>query len=89
MQIRIWGTPQENQDMIDILQKELQDKIKIISSPYMSKNNSTQRVYMEIDLENKNYRKISVPNRNSQTESNTFNEISFFEEMKKRIDRDS
>ena len=89
MQVRIWGTPQENQDMIDILQKELQDKIKIISSPYMFKNNSTQRVYMEIDLENKNYRKISVPNRNSQTESNTFNEIAFFEEMKKRIDRDS
>ena len=89
MQIRIWGTPQENQDMIYILQKELQDKIKIISSPYMSKNNSTQRVYMEIDLENKNYRKISVPNRNSQTENNTFNEIAFFEEMKKGIDRDS
>lgn len=50
MQIRLWGTLQENTDMINLLQRELQNKIKIISSPYMSKNNETHRIYMEIDL---------------------------------------
>lgn len=87
MQVRIWGTKQENEAMINILRKGLNDKIKIISSPYVSTNNSTQRVYIEIDLENKNYRKHPVPNRNSQTGNNTFNETSFFEEIERRIYR--
>ena len=89
MQVRIWGIPQENQEMIDILQKELQDKIKIISSPYVSKNNNTQRIYIEIDLENRNYRKHPTPTDNSKMEVSQFNEKDFFKEIEKRIDRDS
>ena len=89
MQVRIWGTLQENQAMIDILQKELQDKIKIISSPYVSKNNNTQRIYIEIDLENRNYRKHPTPTDNSKMEVSQFNEKDFFKEIEKRIDRDS
>ena len=57
MQIRLWGTPEENKEMIRLLQQKLEDKIKIISSPYLSKNNNMQRIYVEIDLENRNYRK--------------------------------
>ena len=87
MQVRIWGTPQENQYMINILQKELQDKIKIISSAYQSKNNSTQRIYLEIDLENRNYRKLPKQTDTTKAEISKFNENAFFEEIKKRIDR--
>ena len=53
MQVRIWGTPQENEVMLQILRKGLNDKIKVVSSPYLSKNNNTQRIYVEIDLENR------------------------------------
>ena len=60
MQIRLWGTPEENQEMIDRLQNNLENKIKIISTPYRSANSVTQRVYVEIDLENKNYRKQAI-----------------------------
>lgn len=84
MQVRIWGTLQENQAMIDLIKKELKEKVKIISSPYPSKNNPTQRVYLEIDLENRNYRKHPAKNNNSQ-----FKEDDFFEEIKKRIDSSS
>ena len=84
MQVRIWGIPQENQEMIDLIKKELKEKVKIISSPYPSKNNPTQRVYLEIDLENRNYRKHPAKNNNSQ-----FKEDAFFEEIKKRIDSSS
>ena len=84
MQIRLWGTTQENQAMIDLIKKELKEKVKIISSPYPSKNNPTQRVYLEIDLENRNYRKHPAKNNNSQ-----FKEDTFFEEIKKRIDSSS
>ena len=66
MQVRIWGTPQENQAMIDLIKKELKEKVKIISSAYQSKNNNTQRIYIEIDLENRNYRKHPAKNNNSQ-----------------------
>lgn len=84
MQVRIWGTLQENQAMIDLIKKELKEKVKIISSPYPSKNNPTQRVYLEIDLENRNYRKHPAKNNNSQ-----FKEDAFFEEIKKIIDSSS
>ena len=84
MQIRLWGTTQENQAMIDLIKKELKEKVKIISSPYPSKNNPTQRVYLEIDLENRNYRKHPAKNNNSQ-----FKDDTFFEEIKKRIDSSS
>lgn len=40
MQIRLWGTTQENQAMIDLIKKELKEKVKIISSPYPSKKQS-------------------------------------------------
>lgn len=60
MQIRLWGTPEENQEMIELLRNDLEDKIKIISSPYRSANGVTQRVYVEIDLENKNYSKHAI-----------------------------
>ena len=89
MQVRIWGTPQENEAMINILRKGLNDKIKIISSPYVSKNNNTQRIYIEIDLENRNYRKHPTPTDNSKMEVSQFNEKDFFKEIEKRIDRDS
>ena len=83
MQIRLWGTTQENKEMIDLLKRELKEKIKIVSAPYVSKNN-TQRIYIEIDLENRNYRKHPAKNNNSQ-----FKEDTFFEEIKKRIDSSS
>ena len=60
MQIRLLGTPDENERMIELLQNNLEDKIKIISAPYRSANGVTQRVYVEIDLENKNYRKHAI-----------------------------
>ena len=68
MQLRLWGFPEEIQEIIDLLQRELKDKIKIISSPYVSKNNNTQRIYIEIDLENRNYRKHLTPTDNSKME---------------------
>lgn len=89
MQIRIWGTTQENEAMIDLIKKELKEKVKIISSPYPSKNNPTQRVYLEIDLDNKNYRKLPTQINDSKTEKSQFDESSFFEEIKKRIDSSS
>ena len=89
MQVRIWGTPQENQAMIDLIKKELKEKVKIISSPYPSKNNPTQRVYLEIDLDNKNYRKLPTQTNDSKTEKSQFDESNFFEEIRKRIDSSS
>ena len=89
MQIRLWGTTQENNEIINLLQQKLEDKIKIISSPYVSKNNNTQRIYIEIDLENRNYRKHPTPTDNSKKEVSQFNEKDFFKEIEKRIDRDS
>ena len=50
MQIRLWGTENENKETIDILQNALGDRIKIISSPYPSKGNPTQRIYIEADI---------------------------------------
>ena len=87
MQIRLWGTTQENQAMIDLIKKELKEKVKIISSPYPSKNNSTQRVYLEIDLDNKNYRKHPTQSGDSKTEATQFDESKFFDEIKKRIEQ--
>lgn len=57
MQIRLMGTPKENTEMIEILKTSLGDKIKIISSPYSNRNNNSERVYIEVDLQNANYRK--------------------------------
>ena len=50
MQIRLWGTENENKETIDILQNALGERIKIISPPYPSKGNKTQRIYLEVDL---------------------------------------
>ena len=85
MQIRLWGTAEENKDILNLLQQELQDKIKIVSSPYPSKNNATQRIYIEIDLENKNYRKNPETSDNFEVESPKFKEQAIFEEIEKRI----
>jgi hypothetical protein len=85
MQIRLWGIPEENKYILELLQRELKDKIKIISSVYQSKNNNTQRIYIEIDLENKNYRKYPTQTGDSKTEKKQFNEPALFEEIKKRI----
>lgn len=97
MQIRLWGIPQENTAMINLLQRELKDKIKIISSPYTSKINETQRIYMEIDLQNRNYRKHPIQKngtnmastrlliKSPNSENATFNEDAFFAEIEKRI----
>lgn len=43
--------------MIELLWSNLGDKIQIISSPYPAKNNNTQRIYVEVDLENKIFRR--------------------------------
>ena len=87
MQVRVWGTPEENQEIIDLLQREIKDKIKIISSVYQSKNNNTQRIYIEIDLVNKNYRKYPTQTGDSKTEKTQFNEPALFDEIKKRIEQ--
>ena len=84
MQVRLWGFPEENNEIINLLQQKLEDKIKIISSPYPSKNNSTQRVYLEIDLDNKNYRKHPTQSGDSKTEATQFDESKFFDEIKKK-----
>ena len=73
MQIRLFGTEEENVKMIEILQSALENKIKIISPPYSSRNNNTQRIYIEIDLENRNYRKEE------------FSEKEFFDNLTKRF----
>lgn len=57
MQIRLMGTPKENEEMVEILKGTLGDKIKIISSPYRNRNNDSERIYIEVDLEDKDYRK--------------------------------
>lgn len=99
MQIRIWGTTQENTKIINLLKRELKGRIKMISSPYLSKNNKTQRIYIEIDLQNQNYRKH--PKRENETnmastkqsipslksENMEFDENTFFEEIEKRINQ--
>ena len=87
MQVRIWGTLQENQAMIDLIKKELKEKVKIISSPYPSKNNPMQRVYLEIDLDNKNYRKHPTQTNDSKAEKSQFDESKFFKEIKNRIEQ--
>jgi hypothetical protein len=60
MQIRIWGTSEENIEMIELLKSSLGEKVKIVSQPYPSVNGVTQRIYLEIDLENKNYKKCPI-----------------------------
>ena len=77
MQIRLWGTEKENAEMIEILKKSLCDKIKIISSPYRSEGNDTERIYIEIDLKNINYRKTA--------NQKGFSDDAFFEELNKRF----
>lgn len=87
MQLRLWGFPEENTYILKLLQRELEDKIKIISSAYQSKNNNTQRIYIEIDLENRNYRKHPTQSGDSKTEATQFDESKFFDEIKKRIEQ--
>ena len=60
MQVRLWGTPDENQEMMEFLRHNLDDKIKIISAPYSSASGLTQRIYIEIDLQNQDYRKYPI-----------------------------
>lgn len=57
MQIRLMGTPSENNEIIEILKGTLGDKIKIVSSPYRNRGNEQERIYIEIDLKNTDYRK--------------------------------
>ena len=86
MQLRLWGFPEENTYILKLLQRELKEKIKIVSAPYVSKNN-TQRIYIEIDLENRNYRKHPTQSGDSKTEVTQFDESKFFDEIKKRIEQ--
>ena len=60
MQVRLWGTPDENMAMIEVLKSNLGEKVKIISAPYLSASDRTQRIYIEIDLQNQNYRKYPI-----------------------------
>lgn len=57
MQLRLMGTTSENKEMIEILKTSLDDKIKIISSPYRNRGNEQERIYIEIDLKNIDYKK--------------------------------
>jgi hypothetical protein len=45
MQIRIWGTSEENIEMIELLKSSLGEKVKIVSQPYPSVNGVTQRIF--------------------------------------------
>ena len=83
------GSPARKSSDDRFNKKELKEKVKIISSPYPSKNNPTQRVYLEIDLDNKNYRKLPTQTNDSKTEKSQFDESNFFEEIRKRIDSSS
>ena len=60
MQVRLWGTPDENMAMIEVLKSNLGEKVKIISAPYLSASDRTQRIYIEIDLQNQNYRRYPI-----------------------------
>ena len=60
MQVRLWGTPDENMEMIEVLKSNLGEKVKIISAPYLSASDRTQRIYIEIDLQNQNYRRYPI-----------------------------
>ena len=60
MQLRLWGTLEENQEMIEVLKSNLGEKVKIISASYSSASGLTQRIYIEIDLQNQNYRKYPI-----------------------------
>ena len=44
MQLRLWGTLEENQEMIEVLKSNLGEKVKIISAPYSSASGLTQRI---------------------------------------------
>ena len=46
--------------MIEVLKSNLGEKVKIISAPYSSASGLTQRIYIEIDLQNQNYRKYPI-----------------------------
>jgi hypothetical protein len=45
MQIRIWGTSEENIEMIELLKSSLGEKVKIVSQPYPSVNGVTQCIF--------------------------------------------
>ena len=60
MQVRLWGTPDENMEMLEVLKSNLGEKVKIISAPYLSASDRTQRIYIEIDLQNRNYRRYPI-----------------------------
>ena len=46
--------------MIEVLKSNLGEKVKIISAPYLSASDRTQRIYIEIDLQNQNYRRYPI-----------------------------
>ena len=99
MQLRVWGTPEENHEVLNMLHKELKDKIKIVSAPYPSPNGKTQRIYIEVDLQNRNYRKNATDyisscddpkvrsnkKASSEVEKSIFSEEVFFEDLMKKI----
>ena len=60
MQVRLWGTPDENMEMIEVLKSNLGEKVKILSAPYLSASDRTQRIYIEIDLQNQKYRRYPI-----------------------------
>ena len=103
MQLRVWGTPEENNEVLNLLHQELKDKIKIVSAPYPSSNNKTQRIYIEVDLQNRNYRKVNTDymsscdtpkvcsnkKASSEGEKSIFSEEVFFEDLMKKITNNS
>ena len=50
MQLRLWGNAEELRETMDMLIDGFGDKIKIISRPYPSSSNDTQRIYIEVEL---------------------------------------
>lgn len=65
MQIRIWGTPEENNEMMNLLKNNFGDKIKIISQPYPSVNGVTQRIFISLQGE-------SIMNDPDENEADSF-----------------
>ena len=83
MQLRVWGTPEENHEVLNMLHKELKDKIKIVSAPIhhrmAKRNESISRSTFKIEITEKTpliifrlltLRRCAVTRRSSLKEKN-------------------
>ena len=60
MQLRLWENAEELRETMDMLIDGFGDKIKIISRPYPSSSNDTQRIYIEVELKKDYQRKYPI-----------------------------